>query len=338
MMSQFDQTKIKRFLVIQTASIGDVILATPVMEKLHRFYPEARIDLLLKKGNESLFYAHPFIHKILVWDKSNEKYKNLFRLVQTVRDNHYDCVINIQRFATSGLITLFSGAKIKIGFNKNPLSFFFTKRVRHTIKTGNKHEVDRNLELIKDLTDESDAPVRLYPSPADFAKMSQFKTVKYITVSPASLWFTKQYPVEKWVEFIKEVDQDIRIYYLGSPKDSTMCDEITDRANHLNSMNLAGKLSFLESAALMKDASMNFVNDSAPMHLCSAMNAPVTAIFCSTVPAFGFGPRSERSTIIETKINLDCRPCGLHGFQKCPEGHFKCALTIDKSELLNQLK
>jgi len=103
-------------------------------------------------------------------------------------------------------------------------------------------------------------------------------------------------------------------------------------------MNLAGKLSFLESAALMKDAAMNFVNDSAPLHLCSAVNAPVSAIFCSTVPAFGFGPRSEKSTIVETKIKLDCRPCGLHGFQKCPEGHFKCALTIDKSELLNQLK
>jgi ADP-heptose:LPS heptosyltransferase len=45
----------------------------------------------------------------------------------------------------------------------------------------------------------------------------------------------------------------------------------------------------------MKDAAMNYVNDSAPMHFASAVNAPVTAVYCSTIPAFGFGPLSDRS-------------------------------------------
>jgi len=102
-------------------------------------------------------------------------------------------------------------------------------------------------------------------------------------------------------------------------------------------VNLAGKLSFLESAALMKDAKMNFTNDSAPMHLASAVNAPVTAIFCSTVAAFGFGPLSDDSFVVETKEQLDCRPCGLHGFSKCPEKHFKCALTINSDQLTLRL-
>jgi heptosyltransferase-2 len=88
---------------------------------------------------------------------------------------------------------------------------------------------------------------------------------------------------------------------------------------------MAGKLSFLESAALMKHAVMNYVNDSAPLHLASATDAPVTAVFCSTIPAFGFGPLSSNSRVIETIEDLECRPCGLHGYKVCPRGHFKCA-------------
>jgi heptosyltransferase-2 len=168
--------------------------------------------------------------------------------------------------------------------------------------------------------------------------MSQFKTAKYITVSPASLWFTKQYPEEKWIEFIKDIDEDIRVYFLGSENDSELCNSIINKSGHSNSMNLAGKLSFLESTALMRDAVMNFMNDSAPLHLASAVNAKITAIFCSTVPSFGFGPMSEDSIIVQTKEKLKCKPCGLHGLKDCPEDHFKCAMTIDKNELLKRIE
>ncbi len=328
----------KKILIIQTASIGDVILATPVLEKLHHHFPEAEIDILLKKGNESLFDGHPFLHEILIWDKSKEKYKNLKKLIIQIRETKYDSVINIQRFASSGLITVLSGAGLKVGFNKNPLSPLFNIRVKHTIHSGEIHETERNLNLVKKFTDNSRFPVKLYPLQRDYAKMSQFKTVKYITISPASLWFTKQYPEEKWIEFIKEVDKDITVYFLGSKGDRILCDSIINKSGHKSSMNLAGKLSFLESAALMRDAAMNYMNDSAPLHLASAVNAKTTAIFCSTVPAFGFGPLSDDSVVIQTKEELKCKPCGLHGLKECPEDHFKCALTIDKNELLKRLK
>ena len=74
---------------------------------------------------------------------------------------------------------------------------------------------------------------------------------------------------------------------------------------------------------------MNYVNDSAPLHIASAMNAPVTAVFCSTVPSFGFGPLRENGRVVETPEDLDCRPCGLHGHRECPKGHFRCALGIE---------
>jgi heptosyltransferase-2 len=325
-----------KFLVIQTASIGDVILASSIVEKLKQHYPDAEIDFLLKKGMEELFFGHPFIHQLLLWDKGKEKYKNLRRLIRLIRRNHYECVINVQRFAGTGIITLLSGAKMKIGFSKNPFSLFFSRRIKHEIGKSGIHEIARNHLLVKELTDNEPERPRLYPSPRDYASTSQYKTKAFITIAPASLWYTKQYPKSKWVEFIAEIDPSLYIYCLGSGTDRPMCDEIIAKSKHPHCLNLAGKLSLLETAALMKDARMNFVNDSAPLHLASAMNAPVTAIFCSTIPEFGFGPLSDDAVVVQTKKKLTCRPCGLHGWDACPEEHFDCALTIDKEQLLKR--
>ena len=143
-------------------------------------------------------------------------------------------------------------------------------------------------------------------------------------MAPASVWFTKQYPMERWIDLIRALKGECTIYLLGGPADSDLCNAIGERAGR-GVITLAGKLSFLESAALMQGARMNYVNDSAPLHLASAVEAPVTAIYCSTVPGFGFTPLSSQSHIVETREDLACRPCGLHGKPACPEGHFKCA-------------
>ena len=78
---------------------------------------------------------------------------------------------------------------------------------------------------------------------------------------------------------------------------------------------------------------MNYVNDSASLHLGSAMNAPTTAIFCSTVPEFGFGPLADQSRVVQTPEPLDCKPCTLHGRKACPLGHYRCAWGIPVDEV-----
>lgn len=208
---------IHRILIIQTASIGDVTLATPLIEKLSDFFPKAKIDFLLKKGIESLLNGHPMLNRVIVFDKSNKKFENIYRLIRQIRKEEYDVVINLQRFASTGLITAFSAAKIKLGFRKNPFSIFFTKAVRHRISANpakSAHEVSRNLSLIDFITDNNhNYPVRLYPSKNNYAKMSQYKTHFYLTISPTSLWFTKQFPAEKWIAFLKRVDKEQYIYF-----------------------------------------------------------------------------------------------------------------------------
>lgn len=317
-----------KFLVVQTAFIGDAILATALLEKIHQHYPNSQIDYLVRRGNDGLFSGHPFIHELLIWDKKGGKYKNLFRILKSIRKTKYDYLINLQRFASTGIFAGFSKARQIIGFKKNPFSFLFTKKLPHEIGNG-KHEVERNQLLILEFTDEEAALMKLYPSEKDFKTTQKFKTGKYITISPASVWYTKQFPTEKWLDYLKTVDAEQIVYLLGGPGDKSLCEEIKRDSRNEKVEVLAGSLSFLESAALMRDAEMNFTNDSAPLHIASAMDAPVTAVFCSTVPNFGFGPRSSNAKVVEIEEKLDCRPCGLHGKKECPKEHFKCGYNID---------
>jgi heptosyltransferase-2 len=313
-----------KILVLQTAFPGDVILATPVLEALHGRFPDAVIDLLVRKGNEGLFEGHPFVGSVLVWDKKGGKYRDAFRLIRIIRAARYDVLVNLQRHLTTGMITVLSGAAETLGFDSNPLSRLFTRRVPYVLSaTGTLHEVDRNLAVVAGLTRTTGrVPPRLYPTPAHFARVGT--DARYVTISPASVWFTKQVPPERWVAVIERIDPRVAVYLMGAVADAPLCERIRSQARRPGVEVVAGTLSFLESAALMKGASMNYVNDSAPQHLAAAVDAPVTAVFCSTVPGFGFGPLSTRSRIVEVQ-GLPCRPCGVHGRRKCPEKHFACA-------------
>lgn len=329
-----------KILVIQTASIGDVILATALLEKLHGFYPSADLDFLVKKGNEQLFESHPYLHELLVWDKKNGKRKNLRKIVSQVRASRYDIIVNVQRFFSTGKIVAFSRAKQSFGFRKNPLSVFYTKSFPHSIGTkGNVylHETERNQQLIAGITDSEPAPMRLYPTDGHYLKVARYKQEKYICVAPASLWFTKQFPKHRWIEFLRQVPDGMQVYLLGGKGDVRLCDGIIESCPGKKIMSLAGELSLLESAAIMRDAAMNYVCDSSPMHLASSVDAPTTAVFCSTVPEFGFGPKSSDSVVVQENLDLDCRPCGLHGHKNCPKGNFLCAENIMIQDLLSRL-
>lgn len=352
----------QKILVIQTAFIGDLVLATALVESLHEQYPQASIDIVVRKGSEPLFNEHPFINELIVWDKKNSKYLNWLSILKKMRVKNYDVLINLQRFAATGLWTILANANTTIGFDKNPFSFLFTHKVKHDISTLNQnisasavHEINRNHALTSSLGEFPLAMPKLYPTKSDYEKVKVYQTQKYITIAPASVWFTKQFPLTAWVSLINELKFEGPIYILGGPADKALSDAIVNEVSKLNSntsnisitsnassaskkiINLSGELGFLASAALQQKAVINYVNDSAPMHFCSAVNAPVVAIYCSTIPAFGFGPLSTNSFIVETQEKLACRPCGLHGKKQCPLGHFNCAQTIENAQLIAPL-
>jgi len=355
---------VKRCLLIQTAALGDVVLLTSILEKLHRFHPEAALDLLVRKGCEGLFDGHPFVHQLYVWDKRKHKTRALFGLLREIRQTRYDHVINAQRYLSTGLLTVFSNAAEKVGYDRNPLSRLFTRRVWHVIPDpralrrrermvsaarradrperaragpGEPHEVDRLNGLIEHLTDGTRPMPRLYPTDRDRAVAARLRTQHagraggYVCLAPGSAWPTKAWPAEKWVGLARLVPADQHIFLIGGPEDTGLCGRVSEAAGR--GTVLAGTLSLLSTAELMAGAAMNYVNDSVALHLASAMQAPVSAVFCSTVPAFGFGPLHENGRIRQTAEALSCRPCGLHGRRTCPRGDFRCAVSIAVEEV-----
>ena len=336
----------QKILLIQTAFIGDVVLATALLETLHENYPQASIDIVVRQGNESLFNEHPFIGELIVWNKKENKYLHWLQVLTKIRAKKYNLLINLQRFAATGLWTVLSKTTTTVGFDKNPFSFLFTHSVKHDVSGNGVHEINRNHKLTESLGVLKLCKPKLYSTKSDYDKVKIYQAEKYITIAPASVWFTKQFPLSAWVSFISELKFEGSIYILGGPSDKALGDKIINEVVSLHSkasntskkiINLSGELGFLASAALQQNAVLNYVNDSAPLHFCSAMNAPVVAIYCSTIPAFGFGPLSTYSFIVETQEKLTCRPCGLHGKKQCPLGHFNCAQTIQNAQLIAPL-
>ncbi len=330
----------QKILVIQTAFIGDAVLATSLLENLHQRFPDAQLDYLIRKGHEGLFQHHPFIHNLLLWDKKTNKNRNLIRLLFKIRKEKYNKVITVQRYASTGLLTAFSGAEERIGFDKNPFSMFFSRVMKHEFKQAGEpglHETERNHKLIEHLVGPGIEKPKLYPGAADEESVYRYTRLPYIVVAPGSVWFTKQFPADKWLPFLNAVPYDYSIYLIGGKEDTAIADQLKIRTSNPYVVNLCGKLSFLESVEMVRKAAMNYVNDSAPLHFASATNAPVTVIYNSTVPAFGYGPLSDIQHIVQHPGPLYCRPCGLHGHRVCPEGHFRCAHDIDSMQLLTVL-
>lgn len=331
-----DHATQQRFLVIQTAFIGDVILATPLARILKEHHPDAEVHYLVRKGNEKLLAENPNIDRIITWDKKHKKYRHLLATIRQVRTTRYTAVYNIQRFLSTGIITLLARSRKKIGFNKNPLSLFFHKRITHATSTSKQHEplheVDRNLALTG-LDHRGKILPEIFISDEEKAHLASLNLRKpYLIFAPGAVWFTKQWPKEKWQELAETVPRQFTIYLVGSATDSALADEIINSKPHI--ISLCGQLSMNQTTELMRGALRVFTNDSAPLHMASAANAPTTAIFCSTLPAFGFYPLARGSRVAQTQSDLSCRPCGLHGKKSCPQKHFQCAYQISTRDVL----
>lgn len=336
----------KTILIIQTAFIGDTILASHFARAVKTQYPNSKIHFFLRKGNESVIQGLPTIEKTWVWDKQGGKTKNLRKLIGELRTIKFDMVFNLHRHFNSGLVASLMKSPIKVGFKQNPLSFMYTHKVNHLIphvpldnEKVKWHEVQRNLQLLQvlDPSFKIDHNQKMYKpelalTEKNLAKVAPFSEGNYFVIAPASVWFTKAWSEHKYKALTAELVKRGKVYLIGAPSDKDLCDRIGDGLPGVE--NLCGALNLLDSAALMKNAKRVFVNDSAPLHLASCVNAKTTAIFCSTVPAFGYTPLADDSIVVDVGDSLACRPCGLHGYQKCPLGHFKCGEDIEISRVL----
>ncbi|HRE41657.1 MAG TPA: glycosyltransferase family 9 protein [Ignavibacteria bacterium] len=332
-----DSSKIKNILIIQTAYLGDVILTLPLIQFLKNKLPNTTVSLLSIPELSEILNPNPLIDEIIYYDKrKNRKFSYLFEIIKLIKSKKYDLIISPHRSFRSTFISTFSGVKNRITFNNSSLSFLYNYIVRYN---KNKHEILRNLDLLKPLDFNSEEIIKpkLYISKEKEKKIDEYVKInqipeKFITIAPGSVWFTKQFPKEKFVNLINGLNENIYVVLIGGEKDMETGDFIKTRVSNRKIHNAIGKLSIPESAELIRRSQMLIANDSAPLHLANAVETNVAAIFGSTIPNFGFYPIGKNDAIFEIK-NLYCRPCGIHGHKECPEKHFRCMLDINEQEI-----
>jgi heptosyltransferase-2 len=202
-----------------------------------------------------------------------------------------------------------------------------------THEWGNgKHETERNTALLT-----SWLGPKVYKPFLSLSGDNVFSEQDYICISPGSVWETKRTPVRVWIDFIKLLPASQPVVLMGAPNEAHLAEEIAKACPGNLIINEAGKHNLIDAIRIYQHSLMSFVNDSGPMHICSAVDTPTVAVFCSTIPAFGFGPLATWNRIVDVK-NLECRPCGDHGKKSCPLGHYTCGNQITGNQLFEAYK
>ncbi len=333
----------ERFVVVQTAFPGDVVLTLPLVQVLRRHLPDSQVGFLAIPAAAPLLRNHPDLSEVLVYDKRgiDRGVSGVRRCARRLRERHYDVALVPHRSIRSALVVRLAGIPRSVGFSSSAGRFLFSDLVSYDPAA---HEVDRNLALLGPLGFHSlfvSSP-SLYPASEDVARVDALVRSwqeqggvprRWVAVAPGSVWATKRWPEAHFLALVKKfADAGRNIALVGGEEDRLLCERIAEEAGRSHVLNAAGGLTFLQSAELLRRSDLLVSNDSAPAHLAAAMRVPVVAIFGPTVPAFGFAPRGPRDVVVERR-GLPCRPCSIHGGTKCPIGTFECMIGIAPEEV-----
>lgn len=336
--------KNRGFLIIQNAFLGDLILTTPLINALVKNFSPP-FYLLSRSFGEELFEGYREFGMRVISDR-----KKVFdlKLFYKIRREKINTVISPHMSARSAIISYLSGAETRIGFRDSALSFLYTERVE--MEKG-IHYTRNLLKLLNSFNlsfdDEESFPYFLKKPYEGMERVFEEKfslPEKYALLFPSTRWSAKNWLPEGFASLSDYLTKkNFHVFLMGSEEDRRVVELVYSGIKNTEKViNLAGLISIKELMFLVERASIVLCNDSAPMHLAECFSRPLIAIFGPTSPSLGFAPRRELSKIVE--VELECRPCSLHGPQKCPLGHHLCMKMISPSmviekceELLNLL-
>ena len=325
---------LERQVVIQTSFIGDTVLTTPLVAELAK---RSKVDIIVAPRSAPLLANHPDVGELILYDKSGSDrgVGGFLKMARQLRRNRYAAAYLAQGSMRSAALAFAAGIGTRIGFVTSAGRRLYTRRVPYL---ENEHHAARLLRLAG--AAEEVVPIRPRLFPGDLEREAVDTMLRdvgaanepFVAVAPGSIWATKRWPF--YADLVDAVDG--RIAIVGAASDRELAAEIRARAG-ARAFDATGKLSLLASAELIGRAQALVTNDSAPLHLASAMNTPTVAIFGPTVPEFGFGPLASRSVVLGMD-SLACRPCDRHGPQRCPLGHWRCMREITPRDIATALQ
>jgi len=318
-------------LLVKLSAIGDVIQTLPMAEALKRQAPGARIDWLVEEEASELLVGHPALDRVIVsrrrtWLKRlfrkgqiRETLREIGRFLRELRSRDYDLVIDNHGILKSGLLVFLSRGKRKVGYRRSAGiadegSYLFTHE-RYKPLSIERHALERYLDLIAQMGVPVDGAELHYPVPPEASRKAEDLLRSkgpfcrpLVVIHPLAKWETKQWPREKFSRLISALTRrKISVAVTGSVQDVGPVKEILEGVEGPAAvLDLTGKTSLKELAAVFSLADLVLTVDTGPMHLAAAVKAPLIALFGPTAP-WRTGPYGDRSRVL--RKDLACSPC-----------------------------
>jgi heptosyltransferase-2 len=323
-------------LVLQTSFLGDVVLTTPLLTWLARSGP---VDIVTTAAAAPLLAGHGAVRTVIAYDKrgADRGLLGLRRIAARVAAGDQHAVAYCaQGSLRTAMLAMLAGFKSRVGFDTSTGRWLYTKRVPYRRE---QHHAERLLRLaVGDAAvSPSDLQPSLFPSASDRLAVDELlsrhdaSAEPLIALAPGSVWGTKRWP--RFPDLAAALSGFARVVVVGGAADSALARDILGRVP--SAIDGTGRLTILQSAELIRRATVLVTNDSLPQHLASAMRTPTVTIFGPTVPAFGFGPLAPGSVAVGHET-LDCRPCHPHGPPQCPLGHHRCMRDLHEAVVLER--
>jgi heptosyltransferase-2 len=327
-----------RILVVQTGFLGDVVLTTPLLAALRRRVPAATLTMLVTPAAAPLVARHPALDEVLIDDKrgAGRGALGMLRLALRLRRLGFTTAIAAHKSLRTALALRAAGIPRRIGFATAPGSRLYTTRVARPVGV---HDRDRILALLTPLGDvavsEPAAPWIAIDEAARARATALLTPIAdgrpLAAVCPGAAWRTKRWPAEAYGALVRGLEADGFACVILGGRDERAITAAVRAAAGDRGLDLGGATDVAALAAILARAAVAVTNDSAPMHVASALGVPQVAIFCATVPAQGYGPLGARAAVVEK--DLACRPCGRHGGERCPRGTDDCMQLVEVGEV-----
>lgn len=311
-------------------------MTTPAVAALRRVFPDAFISYAVEDPYQDLVEGNPNLDKIYVI-KKKQGLKGFLRLIQQVRREKYDAVLDFHGGPRASLVTLFSRAKLKAGYRINYRNFIYNIKIPRKPKKGHVHSVENHMNLVKSLGVNIDPIPPLFVPRATksevekiekFIKENRLEGRKIITIHISAGNKFRDWGVENWLKLADGLSQrpEVRIVLTGAEEDAKAGEEIMSKSK-APVLSSVGRLKLRELRELISRSLLFIGPDSGPMHIAATTSTPIVALFGPTLPAH-FAPWQAKAMIIEKDFN--CRPCKQ---RRCIYKDFRCLRTITPEEV-----
>lgn len=327
-----------KVLIVRFSSIGDIVLTTPLIRAIKEKFPHCIIDFIIKDEYTELITFHPLLNKIYAFDKQ-KGIAELSKIKKQIRQEKYDIIIDIHKNIRSIYLRSFIRAKQivtykKFIFNRWLLVHLKLNRYQKIIPIYQRYiDCMKNFELVYD-----DQGLDLFIPPTvteTIQKRWQTHDNHLICgIAPGASFKTKQWSLDGFIEISNYLlnKYNAKIFLFGDKLDHEITSQITSSIKNNHLIDLAGKLSLLESAAMMNFCQLVITNDTGLMHIAAALKKKIVAIFGSTTEELGFFPNAKQFVVLQSN-DLICRPCSHIGRNTCPKKHFKCMRDISADKV-----